>query len=273
MPSRIGTFVGAAIGAALLAYGVRAVGARSISVAQRQLRIPNNPDELRRRALQLGAIFLKRPGDLRFIPAWIASLRSDDTPLSARVIWLPYAARSFIEKRIDGQTDAFEYGAGGSTLWLSRRVRSLTTVEHHPDWYEMVKQALKDEGSGNCVLLLCEPQLHEALKGAAADGSITYHSDECEGSFEQYARAIDHLPDRSLDLVIVDGRSRAACLVHATPKVRPGGLLVLDDSDRERYRTAKESLRDWPSEEFCGLRPYSLKLNCTTVWTRPLEPS
>ena len=36
------------------------------------------------------------------------------------------------------------------------------------------------------------------------------------------------------DLVVVDGRERARCAARATAKVRPGGLLLVDDIDRER---------------------------------------
>ena len=47
--------------------------------------------------------------------------------------------------------------------------------------------------------------------------------------------AICDEPDASLDLVVVDGRARVECARRAMPKVKPGGLLLLDDTSRERY--------------------------------------
>ena len=38
--------------------------------------------------------------------------------------------------------------------------------------------------------------------------------------------------------VVVDGRQRAACLEQALPKLRPGGLILFDNSGRRRYRQA-----------------------------------
>ncbi len=54
-------------------------------------------------------------------------------------------------------------------------------------------------------------------------------------SFEKYVRSIDRFIDKSLDLVIIDGRARLSCITHALKKIRPGGYLMLDDSERERY--------------------------------------
>ena len=60
-------------------------------------------------------------------------------------------------------------------------------------------------------------------------------------SFKQYASAIDTEPGQ-FDLIVVDGRARAACLAHAIRKLAPNGMILFDNSGRERYRRAiKES--------------------------------
>ncbi|MCC6177228.1 MAG: class I SAM-dependent methyltransferase [Chloroflexi bacterium] len=211
------------------------------------------------------------PGDLRYVPRWLASLPSRGNQLAAEVPWLPYSAIRFLERQIGPQAVAFEYGGGGSTLWLARRVRHLTTVEHDAAWCPRLAEALQARQVPNVELIAC-PARPEPLPAAASlPNGMTYGSESAEGSFETYVKTIDQFPDASFDLVIVDGRSRAACLVHAAPKVRPGGLLVLDDSDRPRYQVAKQTLTGWLRREFWGIRPFSLERSHTTCWRRPSD--
>ena len=40
------------------------------------------------------------------------------------------------------------------------------------------------------------------------------------------------------DLVVVDGRARNACFHRAITRLAPGGVLVFDNVDRQRYRDA-----------------------------------
>lgn len=46
---------------------------------------------------------------------------------------------------------------------------------------------------------------------------------------------IKKFPDNYFDIVLVDGRSRPSCLFHSLNKVKKGGLLVLDNAEREYY--------------------------------------
>jgi hypothetical protein len=67
-----------------------------------------------------------------------------------------------------------------------------------------------------------------------------------------YAAFIDRFPDHSFDLVIIDGRARAACIQHAIPKVKKGGYLLVDDS--ERYDLSK--IRYQKRTDLSGHVPY-----------------
>jgi hypothetical protein len=89
-------------------------------------------------------------------------------------------------------------------------------------------------------------------------------------AFAAYVAAIDAFPDGFFDLVVVDGRSRAACLDRAVPKIRPGGMLVLDDADRPEYADAIAELPPWPRRDFRGLRPGRRSdPSLTLILTRP----
>lgn len=211
------------------------------------------------------------PGGLRHLPAWLGSLLSRKNPLTSQVPWMPYPALDFLQRHLHRGSAVFEYGGGGSTLWLARHAGTVTTVEHDASWHATIESELRRQDVHNCTLQLRESRAGDAPSDGVLGEGINYTSARIEGSFEDYARAIESLPDNSLDLVVVDGRSRAACLLHAAPKLREGGVLTLDDSYRTRYNAAKRRLDDWgwPRQEFCGIRPYSLSPGRTTFWTRP----
>jgi predicted O-methyltransferase YrrM len=102
----------------------------------------------------------------------------------------------------------FEWGSGMSTKWFADQCESLVSVEHDERWYSRVSISLVHHE--NCKLLMIAEN-----KG-----------------FEEYVRVIDQYPDKSFDLVAVDGRDRIECVRHAISKVKPGGYLLLDDSHR-----------------------------------------
>ena len=55
--------------------------------------------------------------------------------------------------------------------------------------------------------------------------------------FHDYVAALDDT-DGSFDLIVVDGRARNACFHRAVSRLAPDGVLVFDNVDRERYRSA-----------------------------------
>lgn len=54
------------------------------------------------------------------------------------------------------------------------------------------------------------------------------HGDH-DGSDTVYVNEIKSLEDESLDFCLVDGLYRGYCALAAIPKVKPGGLLVIDN--------------------------------------------
>jgi predicted O-methyltransferase YrrM len=177
---------------------------------------------------------------------------------------MPYAATSWLDRWLQPGMTAFEYGSGGSTLWLAERVGRLTSVEHDRGWYEAVDAELRCSGIKNCTLALKEPE----APARSPDGSA-YASEVIPATFEAYVRAVEDVPGESLDIVVIDGRSRSAALEASRDKVRPGGLLVLDDSDRERYQPAQQKLAGWRHHRFHGIKPFVVKPAVTSVWEKP----
>jgi hypothetical protein len=146
-----------------------------------------------------------------------------DTP------WWTFEAADRVEAFLRTRPGArvFEWGSGASTVWLAARAGHVTSVEHDGAWAREVRSVLP----ANAELLLAEP----TPSGRPATGSRKPGFAGLD--FTAYVDRID-VVDGDLDLVVVDGRAREACLAKALPRLAPGGLLVLDNVERARYRDA-----------------------------------
>jgi hypothetical protein len=90
-------------------------------------------------------------------------------------------------------------------------------------------------------------------------------------NYKNYASLIDYYPDEYFDIVLVDGRSRPACIKHAAPKLKKGGLMVLDNADRSYYLGSE--VRKILSQYSLllstkGVSPYCLFFTQTNIWEK-----
>lgn len=182
------------------------------------------------------------PGQVKFTPSWLRARKASTMQL--RVPWLPFRVMERLEQKLDGTSKVAEFGGGGSTLWFADRAGEVVTIEHDEEWYPVLADAVAD--LPGCSL---------EFRSAADD-------------YADYVPALDRFPDGYFDVVVVDGRERVRCFEAAVPKVAPGGLLVLDDTERGRYRRAFDIV-DWPHVTYRGLAPTQTLPAQSTVWQRP----
>jgi Methyltransferase domain len=148
------------------------------------------------------------------------------------VPWWTYGAIDEVERWIedrDGDVRAFEWGSGASTIWLARRVASVSSVEHYADFGKMIQHELA--AFANATLDIVEP--------VPSDSPRVGSQKEGHGGldFTDYVRHID-VVGGSFGLIVVDGRAREACLTAALDHLEPGGIIVFDNTMRRRYRRA-----------------------------------
>jgi hypothetical protein len=80
-------------------------------------------------------------------------------------------------------------------------------------------------------------------------------------SFAAYSQHIAEYPEKAFSVVVVDGRARPSCLAKAIPYIESGGLLVLDNSDREYYlEKTLPLLRAYPVTSSCRKSIFELGL-------------
>ncbi|WP_146749543.1 hypothetical protein [Ensifer adhaerens] len=54
--------------------------------------------------------------------------------------WYTYPMLHFLGTRQLADLRVFEYGSGNSTLWWSRKAKSVVSVEHDRDWFELISK-------------------------------------------------------------------------------------------------------------------------------------
>jgi predicted O-methyltransferase YrrM len=183
-------------------------------------------------------------GWLRYPAAWWRARRGStpDWP------WIVPAAIGFLRRRIRSDWSVLELGAGRSTPWFARRAGRVVSLEDNEFWHRWVAERIAQDGLANVDLRL--------------------------RPVEKFASEVDALDDETFDLVVLDFLespqvTRIDCLKPAMKKVRPGGFLLLDDSDRPGYREAFELLVGWRFRKFVGVKDGWPEVCETGIFKRP----
>jgi hypothetical protein len=183
-------------------------------------------------------------GWLRYPAAWWRARRGS-TPERP---WIVPAAIGHLRRRIRSDWTVLELGAGRSTPWLARRAGRVLSFEDDGFWADETRGRLRELGLENVELR--------------------------ELPVDEFAAEVDVLPDAGFDLVVLDFLeaptvTRMDVLRPAMNKVRSGGLLLLDDSDRPGYAEAFEMLADWRFRRFVGVKDGWPEACETGVFRRP----
>ena len=163
--------------------------------------------------------------------------------------WIVPAAIGWLRRRMLGRRwRVLELGAGRSTVWLARRAARVTAFEDNGYWVARTRERLAALGLANVELR--------------------------ELPVEDFPSAIASLEDGAFDLVVVDflespdsDRNEAVRL--ARSKLRPGGRLLLDDSDRPVYAEAYELLRGWRERRLVGVKDGWPEVCETAIFRKP----
>lgn len=126
--------------------------------------------------------------------------------------WWAEGAVKELEQRLAGcELKVFEWGSGGSTLWLAERCGIVISVEHDGAWWRKVSEHLQSDVA---VALLQRPL------------------------GESYWNAIEpFMPD----LVVIDGRHRKRCAELALRKLPE--MILWDDVQRDWYQCVADVLK------------------------------
>ena len=134
--------------------------------------------------------------------------------------WWNSRAIHYLSQNVRPGDNAFEWGSGGSTIWLRRRGLIVTSIEHDPEWAAKVLDRCPEAG-----ITLIKGTPNGTLRSEQEFRS------KGRNFFDEYVAAVDELSDESVDVMIVDGLCRLECMRRGKPKIKPGSILVVNDTD------------------------------------------
>ena len=191
---------------------------------------------------------LRRPQDLtrylRFGPTCKKS------PLELGLPWWSFGAIDFMGEYLRPEMRVFEYGPGGSTLFLAQRVQKVTSTEDERSWCDELSRILQ-QGNIKNVELQFRPYDFWAVK-----------------DFETSAY-LNSIPEEKHDVIVVDGKEwsikvRDRCFWHAEKYMNEGGAILVDDSWRYPELKRRNRAKRWT--EWRGTGPCRPGVTSTCVF-------
>jgi hypothetical protein len=219
-----------------------------------------------RRETRLSLADVRIAGRLELVRDLVPWYRTQDqSAIEQGRPWITFEATRILEARLSPRARVFEYGSGGSTLFFGRRVADVVSVEHDRGWLEATRSAVA--GLAGVELILAEPRPPENDAEAAYTSSDPAFAGQ---TFVDYVTAVDRYANHHFDVLLVDGRARVHAFFRAEAKVRVGGLVILDDSERPTCRGALDAAAaaGWLEQGRFGPKPFGQKFGRTTVWTK-----
>jgi predicted O-methyltransferase YrrM len=175
---------------------------------------------------------------------WLNSVSSGKTvdKNNEPIPWMNYPVLDYLEQALPGNARIFEFGSGYSTAWFCKKYGSVISVDNDPGWHN--KTNALTSSFANCKLILEENE---------AD----------------YINTIDR-QDQPFDLIVIDGVWRSECLLRSIDHLAPGGIILLDDSDREEYQAAYRKLtgNGFTAIPFTGMKAASYEKYTATIFMR-----
>jgi hypothetical protein len=157
-------------------------------------------------------------------------------------------------------------------LFFAREVAKIITVGHDSYWADITKNTLRKHKVENCHVLSINPTFDPSAQTkdpADPDHYVTAWEGMLKYSFYDYVVSIEDYPDSYFDIVIIDGRSRPSCFKHALSKVKVGGYIVWDDTDRPRYARAIEAVPNTLQLVLSTWGPaHKCRFKQTMIWCR-----
>ena len=157
--------------------------------------------------------------------------------------WFTYPCIQFLDSRLNDQFSLFEFGSGNSTFWFGTKLGSVYSVEHDIKWFEKLNNILQNS-----------PNINYSYK------------DIFNGDYQSEILKYENF----FDIVVIDGRDRVKCCYNSIGSLKNSGVIIWDNSERERYAEAYDFLseREFKRIDFWGLGPINHQEWCTSIFYR-----
>ena len=161
--------------------------------------------------------------------------------------WIAPAGTKILSKILNKNQNCLEYGSGISTIFLSKKVKELVSIEHCAYWYNKTEKLLSEKQISNVDFRFVPGnEIKEIPKKSTKKEQHEIQFGSSYFDYKKYETEVNSFPNDYFDVAIIDGRSRVQCLKNSLPKVKEGGIIVLDNSERTHYQKIHEPLADFP---------------------------
>lgn len=189
--------------------------------------------------------YFRRPLDLLRLMAYkVYELSHPGEP------WITPGSVRFCEQVLTKQMIGLEWGSGRSTRWFGKRLKRLVSIEHDPSWFSRVSKELGSESQIDLRLIPLDHDLKEPTLAVYPETP-------------RYVRVVEEFADKSLDFVVIDGHYRQACVLAVLSKVKPGGFLLIDNTNWMK-------LEEWGvPQDWTVVHQSRNFMTETTIWRYP----
>ncbi len=200
---------------------------------------------------------LIHPRSFRFFGQWMKYkffFRGKNL-ISAGLPWMNFEVCKWLRSYLKSEMHLFEWGSGGSTVFFSKLVNQIVSIEYDENYFDFVQKQLR--GKENVEIILARPQKKGAYKSFSPGNIHSY--------FDNYVKSIEKYPDRYFDVIVVDGRQRNQCFKLAVQKIKENGIIVFDNFEREIYKKSQY----YPGLNhllFESLMPFSYVIGTTAIF-------
>lgn len=159
--------------------------------------------------------FLNNPLHLRYYLHW----RSDRSRVS--IPWLTFNAVEWLQGVTSmGGFKVVEWGMGSSTNFFRDHSAYLLSFERNLEWYKLFPEPLDMPWRSKLIT-------------------------EVTGHLNEYS-------DQYFDIALIDDIDRNECIREVMSKMRKGGYVILDNSDRPEYEEGIALFKDYKRIDFWG---------------------
>ena len=131
--------------------------------------------------------------------------------LNPNLPWLTRKANKYLDNDLTKDMIGLEFGSGRSSVWFASKLKHLVSVEGHEGWYEKVSSEFKRKEVKNI------------------DYIFSKFDEKTEENAEEYSDVVNNYDDEYFDFILVDGGPRDLCVLKSFNKLRPGGILAIDN--------------------------------------------
>ena len=173
--------------------------------------------------------------------------------------WMTYPFIEFILTKLQPHHKIFEFGSGSSTLFFAPKVQKIVALESNKKWREIMQIMLCEVGAKNVELVLME----DALENPAYENFAQDYIAKFKNSAPDLQNNIE-----KFDFVIVDSLKRFACAQNSIEAIKPGGAIILDDSERPHYKKIFDFFAEkgFQKQDFFGIAPGQFRIKNTTIF-------